>query len=130
MTEPTAAAEVAPSPPPAAAPAPPPEPVEERKPSVEFCRVTLWRGYRKSRFYAVLAAAQQEVAVAESELFRFRGNGELERTEATEVAHRMMVESLLTERWEIDGEADPWYATRLRRAVSGEAEAPSPSPSS
>jgi hypothetical protein len=118
------------APPTRASAAEPPSTVEEGRlsePSFEFCRVTLWRGYRKSRFYAVLDDERDELAVAESELFRFRGNGALERTEAIEAVHRTLIERLLSERWELDGEAVPWYAIRLRRRVSGEAAAEAPS---
>ena len=118
---------------PSSTPAERPSTVEEGRlsePSFEFCRVTLWRGYRKSRFYAVLDDERDEPAVAESELFRFRGNGALERTDAIEVAHRTLIERLLSERWELDGEAAPWYAVRLRRSLSDEVDAEAPNRSS
>ncbi|MDQ2982239.1 MAG: hypothetical protein M3R26_07960, partial [Actinomycetota bacterium] len=60
-------------------------------------------------------------------LFRFRGNGAPERTEATELAHRALIERLRADRWELDGAADPWYANRcFRRKLSADPEPASP----
>jgi hypothetical protein len=117
--------------PPAVVQPPPPSAPEESEspePVHEVCYVTLWRGYAKACFYALLDTdgAQEELAVAESPLFRFRGNGALEKTEAIEAAHRMVVESLLAAGWEQDGPANPWYADRFRRVVTAGSESASP----
>jgi hypothetical protein len=94
-------------------------------PTEEFCQISVWRGYAKSRFYARLEipAEDDDFAVAESPTFRMRGNGTPDRTEAAAAAHGALLNMLREEGWEVQGEAHPWYAARLRRAVSDSTEA-------
>lgn len=97
-----------------------PEEPQPDEPLDELCQIAVWRGYAKSCFYARLQQpeADEEFAVAESPRFRLRGNGAPERTEATEAAHLALLQALLADGWKLDGAADPWYASRLRRELS------------
>ncbi len=105
----------------------PPSPkIEEAKfapapPTEEICEVAVWRGYRRSRFYARLEVAAQfdeeGCAVGESTPFRFSGNGTLEQTEAAEAAYRALVEELMAQGWEPCDSRGPWYAARFSRAL-------------
>lgn len=100
----------------------PAEPPPPREPEIldEYCEIDVWRGYAKSRFYARLDVPDEdeEFAIAESPLFRFRGNGAPERRDQIDAAHRALIESLLRAGWEPMDSAGPWYSTRFRRALS------------
>jgi hypothetical protein len=88
----------------------------------EICEIAVWRGYAKSRFYGRLDASDlpetTDLAVAESHPFRFRGNGEPDRTEAAEAAYEALVEKLVADGWELDSSGDAWYASRFRRPLT------------
>jgi hypothetical protein len=80
------------------------------------CDITVWRGYRKAKFYArVVAAHGEEFAVAESEAFRWRGNGTLEQTEDAVAAHNQLLDYLESHGWKVRAEAPIWYAKTLTR---------------
>jgi hypothetical protein len=88
----------------------------------EICEIAVWRGYAKSVFYGRLDASVvpegTELAVAESPPFRFRGNGEPDRTEAAEAAYNALVERLVADGWELDASGNAWYASRFRRPLT------------
>jgi hypothetical protein len=88
----------------------------------EICEIAVWRGYAKSRFYGRLDTpvlpGETELAVAESPPFRFRGNGQPDRTEAAQAAHDALVEKLVADGWELDDPGDAWYASRFRRPLT------------
>ena len=105
-------------------PAPSPKVAERAEPALpteEICEIAVWRGYRKSCFYARLDVAargeDEGSAVAESTPFRYSGNGTLEQTEAAEAAHRTLVEELMTQGWEPCESAGSWYAARFSRPL-------------
>jgi hypothetical protein len=117
---------VAPAPPPAPAAAPvasaeaaPVEPDVVPEPTEEICDIFVWRGYAKARFYARLDLDEtDEFAVAESPVFRFRGNGMPDPTDAAKAAHRTLVEKLVAKGWEPEETSSgPWYAARFRRPL-------------
>ncbi len=115
----------------AASEVPPVEAEQIEEPTEEFCQISIWRGYAKSRFFARLEIGDNryhEVAVAESPTFRPKGNGTPERTAAAEAAHAALLGFLLAEGWEVEGKADPWYADRLRRSVADRESASAPLP--
>jgi hypothetical protein len=88
----------------------------ESEPAVERCDIAYWRGYRKAAFYArAFDEEGLEVALAESEEFRARGNGTPERTEAAAAAHKALMASLVEAGWTKEGEGELWYDARLTR---------------
>jgi hypothetical protein len=90
-------------------------------PTEEFCRVGIWRGYAKARFYASLELGDgDDLAVAESQPFRLRGNGTPDRTKRAEEAHQALVAELLADGWEPVDDVGPWYAGRFRRELESE----------
>jgi len=92
--------------------------IESAAPAEEFCQVGIWRGYAKARFYASLdLGGPDQLAVAESRPFRFRGNGVPERTKAVDAAYQALVAELVADGWEPVGDLGPWYAGRFRREL-------------
>jgi hypothetical protein len=78
---------------------------------VATCQIDLWRGYVKSSFVAVTADADGPVKVAESRLFRPRG--ELREDDSAVKAHEELVQDLLSRGWERRGQGGEWYALRF-----------------
>jgi hypothetical protein len=82
----------------------------------EVCEIVWWRGYVKSEFHAV-AEAQE---LARSPRFRWRSDEPPPPDhQGARAAHDDLVERLTAAGWEPLGEADPWYAQRFRRQISG-----------
>jgi hypothetical protein len=83
------------------------------------CQVAYWRGYRKAAFYArAFDEEGYEVALAESPLFKARGNGVPERTEQSVAAYEALIAQLAKDGWEPIGGTDNWFGQTLRRSVS------------
>ncbi|HEY1370436.1 MAG TPA: hypothetical protein VGF23_25125 [Gaiellaceae bacterium] len=90
----------------------PEAPVAETQP-LPTCQIDLWRGYLKSSFVAMATEADGPVLIAESRLFRARG--ELREDEAAAKAHEALVEDLLAQGWKRRGQGEDWYALRFVR---------------
>jgi hypothetical protein len=96
-----------------------PEP--QRRRADDACTVSYWRGYVKSRFYA---AGHDGYVVAESRLFRSRGEEPAESDDAV-AAHQELVAQLEDDAWVPAGKGDRWYELRFRRTAAPAARAPS-----
>jgi hypothetical protein len=80
------------------------------------CAIAVWRGYRKAAFYAqAFDSRGEEVALSESPLFRWRGNGMPEQTEAAAKAHRALLDLLRQSGWEPTGYGTSWFDVTLTR---------------
>lgn len=80
------------------------------------CRVEFWRGYRKAAFYARTLDGSEEVAVAESPLFRARGNGVPDRTDEAAAAYAALVERLQDDGWRRVATGSAWFDATFARA--------------
>jgi hypothetical protein len=81
-----------------------------------ICRIAVWRGYRKSTFYAqAFDTRGDEVALAESPSFRWRGNGTPEKTEAAARAHSALLQLLRDTGWEPTRNGASWFDLTLTR---------------
>jgi hypothetical protein len=79
---------------------------------VQMCEIGLWKGYRKSQFFARgVAVDGVEYAVAQSPVFRSRNPGADD--EAARDAHTELAEQLLELGWQRDGAGDEWWALRF-----------------
>jgi hypothetical protein len=85
------------------------------QPTERACDIRFWRGYRKAAFYARTFEDGEEVAVAESPLFRVRGNGQPERTREAENAYEALREGLEREGWRLVESGDAWFDHTFRR---------------
>lgn len=95
------------------------------EPAELTCEIMFWRGYRKAAFYARTYVADEEVAVAESPLFRARGNGLPEPTLEAEEAYTALCEQLEREGWKLVDSGESWFGDIFRRELTG---APEPAP--
>ena len=83
----------------------------------DACEIAVWKGYRKARFYArVLATDGTEFALAESDSFRWRGNGSLDQTEDAAAAHQQLLDHLASHGWSVHQETPTWYVKTLKRS--------------
>jgi len=73
------------------------------------CEIRFWRGYRKAAFYARTIDGGEELAVAESPLFRARGNGLPERTEEAAAAYAALVERIESMGWRRVASGSAWF---------------------
>jgi hypothetical protein len=73
------------------------------------CAIRFWRGYRKANFCAETIDAGEQFAVAESSLFRARGNGIPERTDEAVAAHAALVEQLEAQGWRRVAGGSDWF---------------------
>lgn len=96
-----------------------PEP--QRRGADDACTISYWRGYVKSRFYA---AGNDGYVVAESRLFRSRGEEPAESDDAV-AAHQELVAQLADDAWVPAGKGDRWYELRFRRTAAPAGRAPS-----
>lgn len=92
--------------------APPPLPAAEAAPPREasVAEITVWRGYTKVEFHAVLLA-NPRVVIASSPGVRWRSG--TPPNEAVREAHAKLVEALGREGWEPCGEGENWYQIRF-----------------
>ena len=90
-------------------PPPPPAPVAEEKRTQRTCAVEFWRGYRKAAFYARALDADGAVAVAESPMFRARGNGIPEETDEAIAAYAALVDRLEADGWRAVADGSAWF---------------------
>ncbi len=111
------------------APEAPPVTVEEpepqrlaAEPAELTCEIMVWRGYRKAAFYARTYVGDEEVAVAESPLFRARGNGLPEPTLEAEEAYNALCERLEREGWKLVDSGETWFGHTFRRELTAAAE--------
>jgi hypothetical protein len=113
-----------------AAPAAEPVPAEaeeEMAPQEELCEVRWWRGYVRSRFYAEVEAPEGYSILAESPMFRWRGQDPPAQEGEVAAAHDALVGELMRLGWVIDepgpdDEPALWYEIRLRRAADAAEE--------
>jgi hypothetical protein len=87
------------------------------------CTTVFWRGYRKAAFFARIPdVSGEQLAVAESPLFRAEGNGIPERTEEAQAAYHHLREELLRAGWEPLAPGRAWYEEifRLPLRAAGE----------
>lgn len=80
------------------------------------CRITWWRGYVNSVFYAIArTAAGDEQVIAESPHFRWhKAEPPPQNAKALE-AHRSLLELLERDGWSVAGTGDDWFAHELER---------------
>jgi hypothetical protein len=90
-----------------------PEPDPER--AAPTCDIRFWRGYRKAAFFARTIDAGEEVAVAESPMFRARGNGVPERTDEAAAAYAVLVDRLEDEGWRRVATGSAWFDATFAR---------------
>ncbi len=79
------------------------------------CAIALWHGYRKAAFYALTIQHGEEVAVAESRMFRPHGNGIPERTEEAADAYAALVENLERDGWRRVATGSAWFEATFER---------------
>jgi hypothetical protein len=84
-----------------------------------MCQIDLWHGYVKTSFVAMAAGFEGPTLIAESRLFRARG--ELHENEAAAQALGALVDDLLAHGWERDGQGEEWYALRFVRTNTARA---------
>jgi len=111
----------APEAPPAVTDAPELQP-SHPEPTEWTCQIRFWRGYRKAAFYARTYYDGEEVAVAESPLFRARGSGPPEPTEKAEEAHKALCDQLERAGWRLVAAGDTWFDHTFRRELRAPAE--------
>jgi hypothetical protein len=87
---------------------------------IDECEIVVWRGFRKSHFYAAPVVDDGVVAIGlyTSPLFRARG-GELQETDEAVAAYDELVAKLERDDWELVDTGEAWYAGRFRRAENG-----------
>ena len=91
-----------------------PEPLE--MPAADpTCKIEFWRGYRKAAFYARTVDGGEELAVAESPMFRARGNGVPDRTDEAAAAYAALVERLEAEGWRRVSHGADWFDATFAR---------------
>jgi hypothetical protein len=88
----------------------------ESRPRVR-CRVTLWRGYVKSQFYAIeQSSTRGRRVIAQSSLFRMRGGSPLPQQGAPAGAHATLIENLEQDGWCVVARGPRWFDVELERA--------------
>lgn len=78
----------------------------------EVCEIRLWQGYRSYEFFAAVG----DVAIAQSDSFRSRGEPSAE-DEKARMAHAALVRQLLDEGWQADGTGSGWFSQRFFQLV-------------
>jgi hypothetical protein len=86
------------------------------------CEISFWRGYRKSAFFARTHVDGETVAVAESPLFRARGNGLPDESGEALAAYEALREKLERQGWEPSGSRGTWFGQVFRRDLTVSAE--------
>lgn len=82
------------------------------------CVISLWQGYRKSRFYAQMEEDGEEVAVAESTLFRTPPeDSPLEASEEAIAAYEALRAELEARGWLHASRGDDWFSDTFRRPL-------------
>jgi hypothetical protein len=79
------------------------------------CSIALWHGYRKAAFYARTDQHGEEVAIAESRMFRPHGNGIPDRTEEAADAYAALVEQLERDGWRRVATGSAWFEATFER---------------
>jgi hypothetical protein len=81
------------------------------------CNIALWRGYRKAMFYAQTFDSNGDaVALAESPMFKYSGNGIPDQTDAAVQAYKALVELLKDEGWQTAEHGPAWFDQTLTQA--------------
>jgi hypothetical protein len=89
----------------------------------EICEVVWWRGYLKSRFYAVARRAGEEpVPVGASGFFRWRRSSPPPGEGAIAQEHDGLMARLRADGWVQIGRGARWYDEVLERRGNGRAE--------
>jgi hypothetical protein len=92
--------------------------VAPTKPRVaeETCRIFWWRGYVKSAFVAATGVPEGAPRViAQSPLFKWRGNETPDRREDIVAAHQALVDHLIKNRWKPTGVHHDWFEQSFSR---------------
>jgi len=89
------------------------------------CKISVWRGYRKAAFYAGSYYDGEEVAIAESKMFRAGGNGIPDRNTQSEKAYGALCEQLERDGWKRASRGDTWFGDTFRRELTV-SEGPAP----
>jgi hypothetical protein len=79
------------------------------------CEIALWRGEDSAIFYARTYRDGEELTIAESPLFRFRGQDEPKQTKEILRAQHALRQQLVRAGWEPSGCGGDWYNHRFRR---------------
>jgi hypothetical protein len=79
------------------------------------CEIALWRGDGNAIFYARTYRDGEELTIAESPAFEFRGDDEPEQTKEILGAHHGLGKQLVRAGWEPSGCGRDWYNHRFRR---------------
>jgi hypothetical protein len=91
----------------------------ELEPVVDMtsCSIAVWRGYRKAMFYAQTFDSNGDaVALAESPMFKYSGNGVPDQTDAAVQAYEALVELLTEEGWQTVDQGPAWFDQTLTQA--------------
>ena len=81
------------------------------------CEISLWRGYVKAEFVAVVRDGAEVWEAARSPAFRCRGRVPAEDDPRAVRAYEKLLEVLAEDGWEPVRGGRPWYAFRFRRRV-------------
>jgi len=79
------------------------------------CEIALWHGDGNAIFYARTYRHGEELTIAESQPFVFRGQDEPEQTKEILRAHHRLGKQLVRAGWEPSGSGGAWYNHRFRR---------------
>jgi hypothetical protein len=79
------------------------------------CEIALWHGDSNAIFYARTYWQGEELTIAESQPFGFRGQDDPEETKEIRRAHHRLGKQLVRAGWEPSGSGGPWYNHRFRR---------------
>ena len=91
---------------------------EDVTPQELVCVISLWQGYRKSRFYARMDEDGEEVAVAESTLFRTpTEDSPLETSEEAVAAYEALRAELEARGWQPASRGNDWFSDSFRRPL-------------